>query len=82
LIKYNEKIIKNPVQETAINPGFTTSEKTLLVANGTIIPAANQATPRLVQNSASNLRWSLDSFLIKNNYNIVNDKYVKINYFK
>ena len=78
LIKYNEKIIKNPVQETATNPGFTTSRKTPPVANGTIIPAANQVTPRLVQNSASNLRCSLDSFFIKNDYNIVNGKCVKL----
>ena len=67
LSKYNEKIIKNPVQETAINPDFITSKKTLPVINGAIIPAASQATPRLAQNSANNLRCYLDNFFININ---------------
>ncbi|MBU2578336.1 NYN domain-containing protein, partial [Patescibacteria group bacterium] len=67
LAKLNEKVIKNPVQDTATNPGLTISERVTPDVQGAITPAASQATPKFKQNSANSFRWSLESSSINLN---------------
>jgi len=61
--KYSMDINKAPAQAKDIIADLTISAPTLPVTNGATIPAANQATARLAQNSAKAFRWPDVNFI-------------------